>query len=251
MISKKEYILTRPWQERKYAYHRRKVQSAVPAIDNKPPAMRPHVSLKLKKQQKEKERTKQIEWENFLLLQRLNYITRTNRVDNYWKTPQPGFLNRVGLYNNGIYTIEDEDSGVSDIDSDAESSRKSRCSACRPKREKNIQIPEERIPWEPEKKPTGRIRSKSVPARKTGLPSIKEEQPQKHRPKTTSHKKDELVEIKSDFDKKHGQSLIITRGCLKLCVKIPPDTTVKFQNGTKQQTLSRGLCSCKALSGPH
>lgn len=67
------------------------MQSALPAIDNHPPMNRNHVSHKLKKHQKENERIEKIEKDNLILLKRLSYIMRTNRVDNYWTTPQPKY----------------------------------------------------------------------------------------------------------------------------------------------------------------
>lgn len=67
------------------------VLSAGPAIDNREPATRSHLLIKLKKHQKEKERHAKIERDNFSLLRNLAYIMRTNRVDNSWSTPQPKF----------------------------------------------------------------------------------------------------------------------------------------------------------------
>ncbi|CAH0557142.1 unnamed protein product [Brassicogethes aeneus] len=245
MISRKEYILYRPWQERKYENHRRKVQSAVAAIDNKPPLIRQHVNAKLKKQQREKERILKIERENFLLLQRLNSVTKKNRVDNHWKTPQPGFLNRIALYNNYYKYDDDDDSNFFDSPTSSHI-RMSKCCACTPKKIKEIEIPEDRIPWESEKNPIGRRRSKSVPAKKINLPEIKEE-PQK-RPKTTSHKCLKINNKIGDFND-NLQSLVITRGCLKLCVNFPSDTTVKFKQGNSERVLHGGWCCCKALTG--
>lgn len=67
----------------------KKVQSAQPAIDFAPPAQQPHVLIKLKKIQKERERTKEIERENQRLLQKLSHIMTINRVENYWREPHP------------------------------------------------------------------------------------------------------------------------------------------------------------------
>lgn len=58
-------------------------------MDNKPPIPRRHVELKLKQLQKEKERIRKIENDNFLLLRKLSHIMKTNRVDNNWTIPQP------------------------------------------------------------------------------------------------------------------------------------------------------------------
>lgn len=107
MISKKDYLLLRPWQEKRYENHRRKVNlikkrinskkitlciqvlSASPAIDTKPPLHRQHVIVKLKKRQKESERCQEIEKNNLTLLKRLNHVSETNRIDNYWDKPLP------------------------------------------------------------------------------------------------------------------------------------------------------------------
>lgn len=110
-----------------------KVKSALPAIDTGPPAFQNHVVLKLKKRQKESERCKKIEQENFLLLQKINDIMRTSRVDNAWKTPQPNFLHRVTIFNTPIQKIEDIDL-VDDFreDEELQHCRRSKCTACTP-----------------------------------------------------------------------------------------------------------------------
>lgn len=71
------------------------MQSAQPAIDCARPSDQSHVLIKLKKIQKERERTQEIERENQRLLQRLSQIMSVNRLENYWKNPHPNFLNRV------------------------------------------------------------------------------------------------------------------------------------------------------------
>lgn len=90
MLTKKEKLLVHPWVLQRYRSHRDKVESAGPAIDFRTPPTRPHVTLKRKKRQKELERKKDIEQENVRLLQKLGIImTRTLRVDNFWKQPRP------------------------------------------------------------------------------------------------------------------------------------------------------------------
>ncbi|KAG6441104.1 uncharacterized protein LOC115443242 isoform X2 [Manduca sexta] len=74
------------------------VKSALPAIDDRPPTARPHVALKLKKCQRELDRKKKIQNENFSLLQRLNAIMKVNRLDNRWEKPLPNFHHKVGLF---------------------------------------------------------------------------------------------------------------------------------------------------------
>lgn len=87
--------------------------------------------MKLKKQQRENERCKKIERDNFILLQKMNYITRTSRVDNEWKTPQPTFLNRVAIYNTTVPKIEDIELVIEDVSEEEQpQSRKSKCIAC-------------------------------------------------------------------------------------------------------------------------
>ncbi|XP_063838928.1 uncharacterized protein LOC135087984 [Ostrinia nubilalis] len=74
------------------------VRSALPAIDARAPPSRPHVALKLKQCQRELERTRKIQRDNFGLLQRLNAIMRVNRLDNHWPKPLPNFQQKVGLF---------------------------------------------------------------------------------------------------------------------------------------------------------
>lgn len=67
----------------------RQVQSARPAIDFRRPMQQPHVLIKLKKLQKERERMQEIEKENQRLLQKLTQIMSTNRLENFWREPRP------------------------------------------------------------------------------------------------------------------------------------------------------------------
>ncbi|KAJ1520253.1 hypothetical protein ONE63_004460 [Megalurothrips usitatus] len=98
MLTRRENLLVRPWQQRRYHNHRRKVESALPVIDVGPPAERGHVSCKLKQVQSEEERCAQIGRDNCALVLRLAHIMRTSRVDNVWRQPPPTFLRRVGIY---------------------------------------------------------------------------------------------------------------------------------------------------------
>lgn len=241
MISKKDNLLKRPWQQRKFDNHRRKVESALPAIDTHPPLYGSHVKVKLKKIQKEQERSQQINYENFLLLQKLNYITRTSRVDNTWKNPQPNFLNRVPMYSIVIPQIEEL---VNEDFIDYDNLTRSKCSACSPKKHIS-KAEEERILWEDIEKPATRVRSKSVPVRKTNaLPVIKNNS-------ATPQRKTEL--LNPEFAKtkvlRHlntqPQNIILTRGCLKLSLNFPSDTVVKYQEGHTEKFLAKGVCYCK------
>ncbi|CAH2004355.1 unnamed protein product [Acanthoscelides obtectus] len=143
MISRKDNLLVRPWEERKYLHHRQKVKSALPAIDNRPPPFRAHVAIKWKKHQKEIERCSQIERENFILWQKMNDLAKTSRIDNVWKTPQPNFLNRVAMYE----LIDDHIPDIEELlkldleetdDEEPARSRKSSCYACNSKRDVEV-----------------------------------------------------------------------------------------------------------------
>ncbi|XP_018578253.1 uncharacterized protein LOC108916474 [Anoplophora glabripennis] len=254
MISRKDNLLVRPWQQRKFENHRRKVQSALPAIDTSPPAYRSHVTIKLKKQQNENERCRKIERDNFLLLQKMDYIMKTSRLDNFWRTPQPNFLNKIAIYNIEPPEMDTIDHYNEQNNTIVAKSRRSKCYACTPTRMKDIKIPEERIPWEPSKKPHTRIRSKSVPVKRAEtLPTIEEQIittskrsssgiPEKRIPVN-------MRETKSDRRKKlsakEPQSILLTRGCLKLYVNFPSDSVVKFQKGNVEKLLMKEACYCK------
>ncbi|KAF2881357.1 hypothetical protein ILUMI_24800 [Ignelater luminosus] len=191
---------------------------------------------------------------------------RTNRVDNYWVTPQPNFLNRVGIYPTGskerIKTERPQDL----VKGTATRVRTAKCLACTPQKVLEPTIPEERVPWEPEKQPVGRVRSKSVPAisvQKITLPTVKEvsnsspttpdevkyyRKPSVERGRSgkTLHKKVNLEKAAKDI--KSPQSIILSRGSLVLAVNFPSDTYVKFQEGSSEKLLMRGLCQCKNIT---
>jgi len=67
----------------------KKVQSATPAIDFRPPSTHPHITVKLKKVQRECERRQQIETENIRLLQKLGAIMNGKRIENFWQQSRP------------------------------------------------------------------------------------------------------------------------------------------------------------------
>lgn len=72
----------------------------------------------------------------------MNYITKSSRIDNVWKTPQPNFLNRVAIYNTVVPKIEDIDLDVN-LDNENEEMqhiRKSKCTACTPNKDERIYI---------------------------------------------------------------------------------------------------------------
>lgn len=89
MLTKKEKILIYPFTEKRFQAHRLKVHSAGPVIDYHAPAAQPHVTVKLKKTQRELERQRDIERENSRLLQRLVKIMNTSRMNNFWRECRP------------------------------------------------------------------------------------------------------------------------------------------------------------------
>ncbi|KAI5636050.1 hypothetical protein NE865_11251 [Phthorimaea operculella] len=106
------------------------VRSALPAIDDRAPAERPHVTTKLKKCQRESDRKDKIQKDNFSLLQRLNAIMKVNRLDNHWVRPLPNFKHKVGLFYD-VESLQTRLTGRSLIDESHESSYSNvKCYAC-------------------------------------------------------------------------------------------------------------------------
>ncbi|XP_026481400.1 uncharacterized protein CFAP97D1 [Ctenocephalides felis] len=97
MLSKRDLLLVRPWEQLRFKNHRNKVARATPAIDFGPPVPRDHVKLKLKKCQKEAERCEKIAQDNIKLLQRLQSIMKVNKVDNYWTEAPPKYIYKYTL----------------------------------------------------------------------------------------------------------------------------------------------------------
>ncbi|KAI5704714.1 hypothetical protein M8J76_009899 [Diaphorina citri] len=158
MLSRRENLLIAPWQRRRYLDHRRKVQSALPAIDVKSPESRDHVTLKRKKIQKEYERCKKIEHDNFILLKHLDTIMTKCRVDNTWETPPPDFLHRIAMFP----VKRRKPPTIEAVAPESPKTRKERCVGCTPKYFQNqlqIIVPEARIPYEPPKPRLSRRRS--------------------------------------------------------------------------------------------
>lgn len=152
MLTKKEKLLIYPWQQKRFHQHRKKVQSAGPAIDFYPPNDYPHITAKLKKLQKESERQEKVNKDNIRLLQRLGNIMITKRLKNYWDSPRPSFLNReviphLNLKSSANVSTEDDDEEAAEAQV---VTSKSKCAICSGKfRRTNKIIPEERIPWKP------------------------------------------------------------------------------------------------------
>ncbi|KAF5277735.1 hypothetical protein FQR65_LT03715 [Abscondita terminalis] len=246
MLSRREKVLILPWQQRKYENHLRKVKSALPTIDNRPPVSREHVMNKLKRKQTEVERCSQIERDNLILLRKLNHITRTNRVDNYWTIPQPNFLNRVELYS-GCTVIKQRSEEQQDTIIKCARITKSKCFACSPITPTE-KIPEERIPWEPEKPPAGRVRSHSVPTQK--LPVIQEGSESSGSTGKTMKKRSQTSRphTRKDLMIQSPQSITLSRGSLVLEVNFPSDSFVQYKNGSNDKLIARGLCQCKNVA---
>ncbi|EAT36244.1 AAEL011661-PA [Aedes aegypti] len=175
MLTKKEKLLIRPWQMQRYYNHRIKVETAVPAIDFHPPPARAHITQKLKKLQKERERTEKIERDNIRLLQRLGAIMSKKRLDNIWTHARPNFLSREYIYpirpkTTGATPSIDQgrrrssarpldDTGAESETPESSSGRTIRCSACTNRSaayKPNKVVPEERMPWAPQKTTTNR-----------------------------------------------------------------------------------------------
>ncbi|KAL3281902.1 hypothetical protein HHI36_005107 [Cryptolaemus montrouzieri] len=274
MISRKDNILKRPYEERRFENHRRKVKSALPAIDNRPPDCRYHVRNKSKKQLHERDRMDKIQRHNFLLLQKLKDIKRKCRVDHYWSTPLPQMVkNKVALYETYIpnidFDIHDEnDNEMEEIERRLEELgiRKAKCFSCSPQKLQEPEIPEERIPWEVKKDMIiKRERSKSLPARKShlSLPVIRESN--NERTKQTSRRVKSCVPREDRYKAFDGEGpkkkslnsysphrIVLSRGCLKLSVNFPLDTLVTLEDGNQNKLITGGLCNCKnsiAISG--
>jgi hypothetical protein len=151
MLTKKEKLLIYPWQLKRFHQHRKKVETVGPRIDFYPPTDYPHITAKLKKLQKESERQDKVNKDNIRLLQRLGSIMTTKRLQNFWQSPRPSFLNREVIPHLNL-----KPSGSSAEETEGESSEpqviasKSKCAICSGKfRRTNKIIPEERIPWKP------------------------------------------------------------------------------------------------------
>ncbi|XP_053621067.1 uncharacterized protein LOC128681265 [Plodia interpunctella] len=129
MLSRRDKLLLRPWEDRRFNDHRLKVKSALPTIDTRAPAARPHVKLKLKLCQRELDRSYKIQSDNFSLLQRLHAIMKVNRLDNHWAKPLPNFQNKVGLFYDAA-RLSARLTARSESQSEAESYHNVKCYAC-------------------------------------------------------------------------------------------------------------------------
>ncbi|XP_044750796.1 uncharacterized protein LOC123311085 [Coccinella septempunctata] len=267
MISRKDKILNKPYEDRKFENHRRKVRSALPAIDNRPPNSGQHVRFKSKKYLMEKDQKERIQKHNFLLLHKLNEIRKKCRVDHYWSSPLPQMVkNKVALYDICPpdiidYDVNDEnDEEMEEIERRLKELgiRKANCNACSPQTIKERKVTEERVPWDEENEiMLKRERSKSLPTQKINLSNVR-----RPRDKNTSKSSPRRVKscVSKSFDEKREgkvqlrekssipstpQKLVLTRGSLKLFVNFPVDTLVTFQDGNHNKLISGGYCQCR------
>ncbi|XP_066967075.1 forkhead box protein C1 [Macrobrachium rosenbergii] len=91
MLTRREVIIEKPFRDRRYKDHRRKVRSALPRIDAGPPPEYPHLVLKLKKLRMETDRQGKICQDNLNLVHRMAIIMRTKRLDNINTAPRGPF----------------------------------------------------------------------------------------------------------------------------------------------------------------
>ncbi|XP_039279795.1 uncharacterized protein LOC111060105 isoform X5 [Nilaparvata lugens] len=244
MLSRRENLLIRPWQERRYVNHRKKVDGALPAIDVSPPTERAHVTCKLKKLQKEAERCSRIEKDNFTLLQHLSSIMHTSRVDNMWIEAPPNFSNKVGIYAahpNRLQRV----SPTTKLNPAC--SRKERCYGCSPQRipqQKNLSRCEVDIPefrgkkWSPPlSEPSA---NSSIKKSNSNSASSRSSNRKSSRPKSEKYTEKNLPNIET-------QSIVLSRGALHLAVNFPTHTTVILKDGSRQKVLQSEYCHCAAM----
>lgn len=250
MFSLREKLLVLPWQQRKYDNHRRKVHSALPAIDNRQPLSRAHVALKLKKKQKEEERVSKIERENLILLKRLRHIMKTNKIDNHRDTePSPKFSSQTQRSQTCAKVSSEEREGISLL-----RLRESKCLACNPRKTSAVvtSVCEERVPWEPAPPSVGlRSRSVPIPPKLEVVPEKLEKRAVVVRPKTEVRTRSSVIRTNNKLAadcNRLPQKIILTRGSLKLSVDFPSDTNVKLQQGALERVIMSGRCYCQNYS---
>lgn len=106
----------------------------------------------------------------------------------------------------------------------------------------------------PPKLPPNRIRSKSVPVRKSAPELIKKipNSADSHlnrveRTKVTNKLVTKKPQ-KTDYLDHETQSIILDSGCLKLAVKFPSDSMVKLKRGRREKILIRNACNCQKFN---
>ncbi|KAL7648541.1 UNVERIFIED_CONTAM: hypothetical protein RMT77_000447 [Armadillidium vulgare] len=91
MLTRREVVIEKPFQDRRFLDHRRKVCSALPRIDAGPPQRFPHLDVKMKKLRIEKDRQNKICEDNIRLIHRLAIIMRTKRMEDINNSPKGPF----------------------------------------------------------------------------------------------------------------------------------------------------------------
>lgn len=99
-------------------------------------------------------------------------------------------------------------------------------------------------------KPVDRFRSKSVPVRKREPLPLVIDHTEGSRSKPSSskllgHVKTQKLKDMKKINVKEPQSIVLTRGCLKLSLNFPSDSMVKFRDKNQESFLMRGFCYCK------
>lgn len=92
MISRRDKLLSYPWDLQRYKNHKAKVIATKAAVDVQTPPVYLHIITKHKKLYTEKERLQRIETENMRLLQKLGDIMSTKRIQNFWTQSRPKLI---------------------------------------------------------------------------------------------------------------------------------------------------------------
>ncbi|CAI6358124.1 unnamed protein product [Macrosiphum euphorbiae] len=253
MLTRKEELFVKPFQQRLYHQHKVKLKSATARVDTTPPQEWQHIVLKTKKYQKERERCTQILLNNGILWRHLSEIMSTRRVDNRWDYEQPKFFHRVNLFtkSNNKLTVDIEESSESGkVQTEVKNER---CIACNPKLSIiKTNIPEERIPWDPPKKKLSKkLRSLSI-HNDGGVKNTKNQVLNKSRQSdkknTVSTKKiDNKLNINNNImieTNNYLNYIEINEGSLDLVIKFPSGSKVSMVEGKTKRVLQPNNCQC-------
>ncbi|XP_050427373.1 uncharacterized protein LOC126837496 [Adelges cooleyi] len=259
MLSRKEELFVKPFQQRLYHQHKSKLKSATARVDNTPPQEWSHIVRKKKKFQKEKERCTQILINNSILWQHLNNIMSTSRVDNRWDGEQPKYCHRVKLFINRsdklTVRVEDQTSA----DAFPLEGKKKKCSACNPYfLPCKTEVPEERIPWEPAKKKLSKklqslsIQNEPATANKQNVLSDLPK-PKTKRAVDTKLQQDRRINyVKNNLTVEtdnYVNYIEIEEGTLDVVIKYPSSSKVTVNDGIKKRILppndTNNSCQCK------
>ncbi|KAL5238160.1 hypothetical protein ACI65C_005570 [Semiaphis heraclei] len=253
MLTRKEELFVKPFQQRLYHQHKVKLKSATARVDTTPPQEWQHIVLKSKKYQTERERCTQILLNNGILWRHLNEIMSTRRVDNRWDHEQPKFFHRVSLFtkSNNKLTVDIEESSESGkVQTEVKNER---CIACNPNLSiSKTNIPEERIPWDPPKKKLSKkLRSLSI-HNDGGVKNTKHQVKNKSR---ESQKKSIVLPKNSENKLNINNNIMIetnnylnyieiNEGSLDLVIKFPFGSKVSMVEGKTKRVLQPNNCQC-------